>query len=111
MCRWRSDVNSFPALDGQTSFGPTYVYEYSTRATYGTHISGWGLNDPLNATWWHLVTERETAFTPPTRASLLTGLLFQRWKRTPVSWRYSGFRSLFFADQLTFDRLLKIDVQ
>ncbi|KAI9444617.1 Metallo-dependent phosphatase-like protein [Lactarius indigo] len=47
---WRSDVNSFPALDGQTTFGPTYLYEYN--------YSGWGLNDPLNATWWHLVTEQ-----------------------------------------------------
>ncbi|KAI9455924.1 Metallo-dependent phosphatase-like protein [Lactarius psammicola] len=74
---WRSDVNSFPALDGQTSFGPTYVYEYNTRATYGTDISGWGSNDPLNATWWHLVTERETAFTLPTRASLLTEFIFR----------------------------------
>ena len=80
MCRWRSDVNSFPKLDGQTSFGPTYVYEYSTRATYGTGISGWGSNDPLNATWWHLVTDRETAFAPSTRASLLTQFLLQRWK-------------------------------
>ena len=68
ICRWRSDVNSFPSLDGQTSFGPTYVYEYNTRATYGTGINGWGSNDPLNATWWHLVTERETAFAPPTPA-------------------------------------------
>ncbi|KAI9455922.1 Metallo-dependent phosphatase-like protein [Lactarius psammicola] len=58
---WRSDVSSFPALDGQTSFGPTYVYEYNTRATYGTDISGWGSNDPLNATWWHLVTEQMEA--------------------------------------------------
>ena len=70
--RWRSDVSSFPSLDGQTSSGPTYVYEYNTRATYGADISGWGLDDPLNATWWHLVTERETAFAPPTRAFLLT---------------------------------------
>lgn len=56
-CRWRSDVNSYPALDKQTAIGPTYVYEYSTRAAYGTNIP-WGPNDPLNATWWHLVTER-----------------------------------------------------
>ncbi|EEB93227.1 hypothetical protein MPER_08147, partial [Moniliophthora perniciosa FA553] len=32
-------------------------YEYNTRETYGKTISGWGLSDPLNATWWHLVTE------------------------------------------------------
>jgi hypothetical protein len=60
-CSWRADVNSFPPLDGQTAFGPTYVYEYNTRQTYGQNISGWGPNDPLNATWWHLVTERASA--------------------------------------------------
>ncbi|TBU62077.1 Metallo-dependent phosphatase [Dichomitus squalens] len=54
---WRSDVNSFPNLDGQTRFGPTYEYEYNTRQTYGANVTGWGPNDPLNATWWHHVTE------------------------------------------------------
>lgn len=54
---WKSDVNSFPGLDGQIAFGPTYSFEYSTRDAYGKNISGWGRNDPLNATWWHLVTE------------------------------------------------------
>ncbi|CDO73191.1 hypothetical protein BN946_scf185007.g246 [Trametes cinnabarina] len=54
---WKSDVNSFPQLDGQTAIGPTYEYEYSTREAYGGSIAGWGPNDPLNATWWHLVTE------------------------------------------------------
>jgi len=58
---WRSDVNSYPDLDGQTASGPTYVYEYNTRETYGADISGWGSNDPLNATWWHLVTEQMEA--------------------------------------------------
>ncbi|KAF8259132.1 sphingomyelin phosphodiesterase [Lactarius quietus] len=56
---WRSDVNSFPGLDGQTAYGPAYVYEYNTRATYGKNINGWGPDEPLNATWWHLVTERK----------------------------------------------------
>ena len=60
-CRWRSDVNSFPALDAQTTFGPAYVYEYNTRETYGNNITGWGPTDPLNATWWHLVTERASS--------------------------------------------------
>jgi len=55
---WRSDVNSFPELDNQIEFGPTYEYEYGTRETYGANITGWGTNDPLNATWWHLVTEQ-----------------------------------------------------
>jgi len=35
-----------------------YAFEYSTREAYGGNIT-WGANDPLNATWWHLVTERE----------------------------------------------------
>ncbi|KIK70576.1 hypothetical protein GYMLUDRAFT_281307 [Collybiopsis luxurians FD-317 M1] len=54
---WRSDVNSFPTLDPQLRFGPSYAFEYSTRETYGSSISGWTDSDPLNATWWHLVTE------------------------------------------------------
>jgi len=54
---WKTDVHSFPSLDSQIEFGPTFVYEYSTRETYGQTITGWGPNDPLNATWWHLVTE------------------------------------------------------
>ncbi|KAH0828939.1 sphingomyelin phosphodiesterase [Lanmaoa asiatica] len=54
---WISRVNEFPALDGQTEVGPTYVLEYSTREAYGQNIT-WGTNDPLNATWWHLVTEQ-----------------------------------------------------
>ncbi|KAJ3489575.1 hypothetical protein NLI96_g2003 [Meripilus lineatus] len=58
---WRSDVNSFPALDSQLDVGPTYSYEYSTRAAYGGNIAGWGPNDPLNATWWHHVTEQMEA--------------------------------------------------
>lgn len=58
---WRSDVNSYPKLDNQTEAGPTYVFEYSTREAYGTNITGWGPNDPLNATWWHLVTEEMEA--------------------------------------------------
>ena len=55
--RWKSDVNSFPSLDSQIQNGPTFVYEYNTRETYGQNITGWGPNDPLNATWWHHVTE------------------------------------------------------
>ena len=55
--RWKSDVNSYPQLDKQRVRGPTYEYEYSTRKAYGGSVPGWGPNDPLNATWWHLVTE------------------------------------------------------
>ncbi|KAH8099275.1 sphingomyelin phosphodiesterase [Cristinia sonorae] len=54
---WKSDVNAFPALDHQLKIGPTYSYEYSTRTTYGGNIT-WGPNDPLNATWWHKVTQQ-----------------------------------------------------
>ncbi|RPD64995.1 sphingomyelin phosphodiesterase [Lentinus tigrinus ALCF2SS1-6] len=54
---WKSDVNAFPQLDGQLALGPTYEYEYSTREAYGASITSWGPNDPLNATWWHHVTE------------------------------------------------------
>ncbi|KAH7883413.1 sphingomyelin phosphodiesterase [Phlebopus sp. FC_14] len=54
---WISKVEEFPALDNQTEVGPTYVLEYSTREAYGSNLT-WGANDPLNATWWHLVTEQ-----------------------------------------------------
>ncbi|KZT73118.1 Metallo-dependent phosphatase [Daedalea quercina L-15889] len=54
---WQADVNAFGALDGQTEYGPTFEFEYSARDAYGGSITGWGANDPLNATWWHLVTE------------------------------------------------------
>jgi hypothetical protein len=60
-CSWITDVNSFPSLDSQTQFGPTFEYEYNTRETYGGSISSWGPNDPLNATWWHHVTEGRMA--------------------------------------------------
>lgn len=50
-------MSQYPALDSQIRFGPVYSYEYNTRATYGANISGWGDTDPLNATWWHRVTE------------------------------------------------------
>ncbi|KAF9062914.1 sphingomyelin phosphodiesterase [Rhodocollybia butyracea] len=52
---WFSDVNSYPELDNQTQFGPTFELEYSTRETYGQNIPGWTDSDPLNATWWHLI--------------------------------------------------------
>ncbi|CCL98101.1 uncharacterized protein FIBRA_00095 [Fibroporia radiculosa] len=59
---WYADVNSFSSLEGQTEFGPSYHFEYSTREAYGGNIT-WGPNDPLNATWWHLVTESMEANT------------------------------------------------
>ena len=102
--RWRSDVNSFPGLDGQASSGPSYVYEYNTRETYGKDISGWGPNDPLNATWWHLVTEREISSVPPWLVPLFwhsSRLCFQRWKQIRVLWRYRRSEYFFFANLLT----------
>ncbi|KAN0117949.1 Metallo-dependent phosphatase-like protein [Russula decolorans] len=57
---WWSDVHAFPSLDAQTNFGPAYLYEYSSRDAYGSGIN-WGSNDPLNATWWHHVTEQMEA--------------------------------------------------
>ncbi|KAK7058586.1 hypothetical protein VNI00_002222 [Paramarasmius palmivorus] len=54
---WFSDVNTFTSLDSQLDIGPIYNYEYNTREAYGKNISGWGPSDPLNATWWHHVTE------------------------------------------------------
>ncbi|KAG2363419.1 sphingomyelin phosphodiesterase [Suillus spraguei] len=54
---WNSYVNDYPALDSQTEFGPSFEFEYSTRDTYGGNIT-WGTTDPLNATWWQLVTEQ-----------------------------------------------------
>lgn len=55
--RWYSNVSGFATL-GKS--GPTYEYEYSTREAYGANIS-WPANAPLNATWWHLVTERKSS--------------------------------------------------
>lgn len=63
--RWISDVSTYPSLDTQsqtqsnnvTSTGPVYELEYSARELYGPSVKGWGAADPLNATWWHRVTE------------------------------------------------------
>lgn len=66
--RWWSDVHAYPSLDSQTKFGPTYLHEYSTRDAYGSDIS-WGSNDPLNATWWHHVTESTSHISPSCLAS------------------------------------------
>ncbi|KAJ8469581.1 hypothetical protein ONZ45_g16843 [Pleurotus djamor] len=54
---WRSEVNTFPGLDSQIKNGPTFSYEYNTREAYGKTIASWTRDDPLNATWWHHVTE------------------------------------------------------
>jgi sphingomyelin phosphodiesterase len=74
-----SNVNEFPSLDGQTEVGPAYYLEYSTRDAYGGNIT-WGVDDPLNATWWHLVTERLSPLSyllEPT--IILMMILSQKW--------------------------------
>jgi hypothetical protein len=48
-----SDVNGFRNLSAN---GPTFRYEYSARETYG-QAAGWPDSAPLNATFWHAVTE------------------------------------------------------
>ena len=48
---WYADVSSFPDL---SATGPTYKFEYSTRESYDI---GWPESAPLNATYWHGVTE------------------------------------------------------
>ena len=48
-----ANVSAFPALD-KTSAGPTFYFEYSARQAYPI---GWPDDAPLNATYWHKVTE------------------------------------------------------
>ena len=48
-----SDVASFPSLN---TTGPTFEFEYSTRDLYGPGAD-WPSDAPLNATFWHKVTE------------------------------------------------------
>jgi predicted phosphodiesterase len=48
-----SNVSSFSSLKDT---GPVFEYEYSTREVYGAAIN-WPGDAPLNATFWHHVTE------------------------------------------------------
>jgi len=48
-----SKVSSYPTLNDT---GPTFSLEYSTREAYGPQ-AGWPEDAPLNATFWHQVTE------------------------------------------------------
>lgn len=48
-----SNVSEYHALH---ETGPTFRLEYSTRETYGP-AAGWDSDAPLNATFWHRVTE------------------------------------------------------
>ncbi|KZT61483.1 putative sphingomyelin phosphodiesterase [Calocera cornea HHB12733] len=54
---WISNISAASALDNQTAHGASYSFEYSAREAYGANIS-WPASAPLNATWWHLVTEQ-----------------------------------------------------
>ncbi|KZT61486.1 Metallo-dependent phosphatase [Calocera cornea HHB12733] len=54
---WISNISEAPALDQQSAHGAVYTFEYSAREAYGANIS-WPEYAPLNATWWHLVTEQ-----------------------------------------------------
>ena len=78
--RWRSDVNTFPSLDSQIAFGPAYAYEYNTRETYGGSITGWDADDPLNATWWHRVTEGIALPLPFWETRNMSNGKYQQWK-------------------------------
>lgn len=49
-----ADVSTFPDL---SNGGPTFEIEYNTRDTYGPSID-WPATAPLNATFWHLVSEQ-----------------------------------------------------
>lgn len=50
-----ADVSSFATLDPSQT-GPIFNFEYSTRDSYPV-IGGWPDDAPLNATYWHKVTE------------------------------------------------------
>ncbi|GJJ12646.1 hypothetical protein Clacol_006890 [Clathrus columnatus] len=54
---WASNVSTYPGLDHQKTNGPSYFLEYSTREAYGSLVPNWPSEAPLNATWWHHVTE------------------------------------------------------
>ncbi|EMD32798.1 hypothetical protein CERSUDRAFT_161311 [Gelatoporia subvermispora B] len=102
---WRADVNSFSELDNQTKSGPAYVLEYDTRETYGSTI-GFGPHDPLNATWWHLVTEAmeannslvATFNTLQGKESALTAACTGDCIKARICYMRSGSASLAFAN-------------
>lgn len=55
-----ADVDAFAGLDdaaaAAAATGPVFQLEYSTREAYGA-AAGWPADAPLNATFWHAVTE------------------------------------------------------
>jgi hypothetical protein len=57
-----ANVSAFAGLDPAET-GPVWKHEYSTRETYGPAAAagGWPADAPLNATFWHAVTEAMAA--------------------------------------------------
>lgn len=51
-----ADVEAFSGLNDTGPGGPVFRLEYSSRKTYGGP-AGWPGDAPLNATFWHRVTE------------------------------------------------------
>ena len=55
-----TDLNAFPSNDSAqvSASGPVWQFEYSARDTYAPYLNtSWPTNAPLNATFWHLITE------------------------------------------------------
>ena len=63
------DAETFEVVDAFTYYsnisdtstwtdGPVWEYEYSTRKAYDDEETTWPKDAPLNAAWWHDVTER-----------------------------------------------------
>lgn len=50
-----ADVSTFGSINASVT-GPVWRYEYSTRDAYPV-AGGWPADAPLNATYWHKVTE------------------------------------------------------
>ena len=50
-----SNLSTYATLNPSET-GPVFQFSYSTRDTYQP-INGWPADAPLNATYWHLVTE------------------------------------------------------
>ena len=85
LCSYISNVSSYPGLD-MTGEGPLFEFEYSARETYGKNIS-WPADAPLNATWWHKVTEGKPSHISP-RDSLTKRLSIKPWMRTRSLFRW-----------------------
>lgn len=81
---WVTNVSTFPELDHQKKFGPTWVLEYSTREAYGSLVPGWSPSDPLNATWWHHVTEGSCLYYTPSFQKNLTNLVIRNACTTAI---------------------------